>query len=95
MNRITQKFRDLKAGGAKGFVVYIGAGDPDLEATRKLALAFDRIGVDVLELGMRLTRRQDQRDGIVGWHYLQKLEEARRRFASEATLSTVLHDNGA
>ncbi|HTL59839.1 MAG TPA: tryptophan synthase subunit alpha, partial [Candidatus Limnocylindrales bacterium] len=30
----------------------IGAGDPDLEATRQLALAFDHAGVDVLELGV-------------------------------------------
>lgn len=33
-------------------VIYIGAGDPDLEATRQLALAFDRAGVDILELGV-------------------------------------------
>ena len=33
-------------------MVYIGAGDPDLDATRQLGLAFDRIGVDVLELGV-------------------------------------------
>ncbi len=33
-------------------VVFIGAGDPDLEATRALALAFDQAGVDVLELGV-------------------------------------------
>jgi tryptophan synthase alpha chain len=32
--------------------VYIGAGDPDLEATRQLAVAFDQLGVDVLELGV-------------------------------------------
>ena len=52
MNRISQKFAQLKASGKKGFVVYIGAGDPDLEATRELALAFDRIGVDILEIGV-------------------------------------------
>ena len=33
-------------------MVYIGAGDPDLDATHDLALAFDEIGVDVLELGV-------------------------------------------
>jgi tryptophan synthase alpha chain len=33
-------------------VVYIGAGDPHLAATRELALAFDRAGVAVLELGV-------------------------------------------
>jgi tryptophan synthase alpha chain len=52
MNRIVEKFARLKKAGQKGFVVYIGAGDPDLEATHRLALAFDRAGVDVLELGV-------------------------------------------
>lgn len=33
-------------------MIYIGAGDPDLESTRRLALAFDKAGVDVLELGV-------------------------------------------
>ena len=52
MNRIIERFAGLRREGKKGFVVYIGAGDPDLEATRKLALAFDKVGVDVLELGV-------------------------------------------
>ena len=52
MNRIVERFARLKRDGQKGFVVYIGAGDPNLEATRQLALAFDRLGVDVLELGV-------------------------------------------
>ena len=52
MNRIVEKFARLKSAGKKAFVVYIGAGDPHLEATRQLALAFDKSGVDVLELGV-------------------------------------------
>ena len=52
MNRITERFEKLKRDRKKGFVVYIGAGDPNLSATRDLALGFDRIGVDVLELGV-------------------------------------------
>jgi tryptophan synthase alpha chain len=52
MNRIVERFDKLKAAGQKGLVVYIGAGDPTLEATRQLALAFDKAGVDVLELGV-------------------------------------------
>jgi len=52
MNRIVERFAQLKRTGKKGFIVYIGAGDPDLEATRRLALAFDKAGVDVLELGV-------------------------------------------
>src|SRR5579859_7860344 len=50
MNRLEERFAALKHQGQKGFIVYIGAGDPDLEATQSLALAFDKLGVDVLEL---------------------------------------------
>src|SRR5438552_9329184 len=52
MNRIVERFLRLKKEGKKGFIVYIGAGDPNVEATRQLALAFDKAGVDVLELGV-------------------------------------------
>ena len=52
MNRIEERFARLQHAGKKAFVVYVGAGDPHLEATRQLALAFDQAGVDVLELGV-------------------------------------------
>lgn len=63
MNRIEKRFADLKAAGRKGLVIYIGAGDPNLEATRQLALEFDRAGVDVLELGVPFS--DPLADGIV------------------------------
>ncbi len=52
MNRIVERFARLRERGTKGFIVYLGAGDPDLESTRQLALELDRLGVDVLELGV-------------------------------------------
>jgi tryptophan synthase alpha chain len=52
MNQIEARFNNLRASGKKGFVVYIGAGDPNLDATRDLVLAFDREGIDVVELGV-------------------------------------------
>lgn len=52
MNRIVERFDQLRQRGQKGFIVYIGAGDPNLDATRELALAFTQAGVDVLELGV-------------------------------------------
>jgi tryptophan synthase alpha chain len=52
MNRIEERFAQLRREGKKGFIVYIGAGDPQLAATRDLALAFDKAGVDILELGV-------------------------------------------
>src|SRR5215213_6569318 len=52
MNRIVERFARLKRERRKGFIAYIGAGDPHLEATRQIGLAFDKLGVDVLELGV-------------------------------------------
>lgn len=52
MNRIVERFARLRDQGKKGLVIYIGAGDPNLEATRQLALGFDQAGVDILELGV-------------------------------------------
>jgi len=63
MNRIDERFARLKQEGKKGFIVYIGAGDPSLDATRNLAKAFDELGVDVLELGVPFS--DPLADGIV------------------------------
>ncbi|HON07716.1 MAG TPA: tryptophan synthase subunit alpha [Verrucomicrobiota bacterium] len=63
MNRIITKFNDLKSRKEKGLVIYIGAGDPDLEDTEKLAIAFDSIGVDILELGVPFS--DPLADGVV------------------------------
>src|SRR6185436_8670085 len=52
MNRIEERFARLKREGRKAFIVYIGAGDPNLDGTHQLALAFDQVGVDILELGV-------------------------------------------
>jgi tryptophan synthase alpha chain len=51
-NRIDQKFADLRSSGRKALVAYISAGDPNLEATLKLAVALEGAGVDILELGV-------------------------------------------
>jgi tryptophan synthase alpha chain len=63
MNRIVERFARLKQERQKGFIVYIGAGDPNLCATHDLALAFDNIGVDVLELGVPFS--DPLADGVV------------------------------
>ena len=63
MNRIVEKFTQLKRARKKGFIVYIGAGDPNLTATRELALAFDKAGVDILELGVPFS--DPLADGVV------------------------------
>ena len=62
-NRIDQTFTRLRQEGKKGFIAYISAGDPSLTATRDLALAFEKSGVDLLELGVPFS--DPLADGIV------------------------------
>lgn len=52
MTRIEAKFQELKRKNRKGFIPFITAGDPDLEATEKIILELERAGADVIELGV-------------------------------------------
>jgi len=52
MGRIEERFKALKEEGRKAFVVYLTAGDPDLEATEKLIPALEAAGVDIIEIGV-------------------------------------------
>lgn len=52
MNRINKCFESLRENSLKGFIAYIGAGDPDLDATKALSLSLADSGVDILELGI-------------------------------------------
>jgi len=47
-----ERMGKLRGEGRKGLIIYIGAGDPDLAATQRLATAFEESGVDILELGV-------------------------------------------
>src|SRR5579859_4342118 len=99
MNRLEERFAALKHQGQKGFIVYIGAGDPDLEATQSLALAFDRLGVDVLELGVPFS--DPLADGLVNQLAAQrglesgttpaKVLDTVQRLRKEANIPVVLY----
>ena len=52
MNRIDQRFVELKAAGRKGLVGYLTAGDPTLEQSEAAIREALTAGVDVLELGV-------------------------------------------
>lgn len=51
-NRIAQCFARLRQEQRKAFVVYLGAGDPDLAFTEALVPALAEAGSDIIELGM-------------------------------------------
>ena len=52
MNRIDAKFNELRERNEPAFIPFITAGDPSLDATRKLIVEFDRKGSDMIELGV-------------------------------------------
>lgn len=52
MNRIEQALSLLKEKKEKAFITYMTAGLPDMEGTKKLVLAQQEAGVDVIELGI-------------------------------------------
>jgi len=73
-NRIDTAFRRLKEHEQRGFVAYICAGDPHLDATRELAIGLHEAGVDVLELGIPFS--DPLADGIVNQMAAQRALEA-------------------
>ena len=52
LNRIDQKFKDLKAQHRKAFIAYVTAGDPSVELTGDIILGLEKAGVDIIEIGI-------------------------------------------
>ena len=52
MNKIEEKFDQLKKQNKKAFIAFLTAGDPDLKTTEELVLGFEKNGVDIVEIGV-------------------------------------------
>lgn len=52
MNRITETFKRCEAEGRKALVMFVSAGCPDLETSRKLTERIIDAGADIIELGV-------------------------------------------
>ena len=55
MSRLSATFARLRQTGERAFVPFVTCGDPDLQITRDLALAYLDAGADVLEIGIPFT----------------------------------------
>ncbi|MEY2562088.1 MAG: tryptophan synthase alpha chain [Verrucomicrobiota bacterium] len=73
-NRIQQCFEALRARNEKAFIAYICAGDPSLAKTVDLALALEKAGTDLLELGVPFS--DPLADGLVNQFAAQRALEA-------------------
>lgn len=73
-NRIDQCFAALRARNDKAFIAYICAGDPDLSRTVDVALALEKAGTDILELGIPFS--DPLADGLVNQLAAQRALEA-------------------
>src|SRR5208282_3648827 len=80
--RIAARFSDLRAKNTKGLIVYLTAGDPNLDATGELLLALDRADVDVIELGVPFS------DPLADGPVIQRASE--RALRSGTTLRKIL-----
>jgi tryptophan synthase alpha chain len=52
MNRIVERFSELKSRNESALIVYLTAGDPNLDETAGLVMEAARGGADVIELGV-------------------------------------------
>jgi tryptophan synthase alpha chain len=52
MGRIGNKFESLRGKKEKALIVYLTAGDPSLEITKKFIFSLEKAGVDILEIGV-------------------------------------------
>jgi len=82
VSRITEAFRNLRAGGRGGFIPFITAGDPDLRTTRALLVELARAGATLVELGVPFS------DPVADGPVIQRASE--RALAQGVGLADVL-----
>lgn len=82
MNRIDQKFQELRQQGTRAFMPYLCAGDPTPELTPKLILALEAAGADLIELGVPFS------DPIADGPTIQRASE--RALSHQISLQQIL-----
>ena len=81
MNRIEEKFKELKKENKKALILYLTAGYPSLAATEELVPELEKAGADIIELGVPFS------DPIADGVTIQRLSAA--ALASGTNLSKI------
>ena len=81
MNRIEEKFKELKKENKKALILYLTAGYPSLAATEELAPELEKAGADIIELGVPFS------DPIADGVTIQRLSAA--ALASGTTIAKI------
>jgi len=82
MNRLERRLDEARSAGRRSLIVYLCAGDPDLQATERLVPALAAAGADVIELGVPFS------DPLADGPTIQAAAE--RALRSGTTLSGIL-----
>ena len=82
MGRISERFDALRARGECALVVFLTAGDPDLETTEALILEMAEAGADLIEIGVPFS------DPIAEGETIQRASE--RALAKGTSLRRIL-----
>ena len=85
INRINETFKRLKDEQRGGFIPFIMAGDPDLETTGKLIPELEKIGANIIELGVPFS--DPVADGVTIQHSAERA--LRNEFGVKEILETV------
>ncbi len=82
MSRLKKTFDDLRARNERALVPFVTCGDPDLNVTRDLMLAYIEAGADVVEVGIPFT------DPLADGPTIQRASE--RALAAGTTMDDAL-----
>lgn len=98
MGRLSERFRALRAAGEGALLPFVTAGDPDLDFTEALIVAFAESGADGVELGVPFSdpiadgptiQRASQR-ALAGHVSLRKILEMVRRLRSQVEIPLIV-----
>ena len=98
MNRIEEKFKQLKKENKKALILYLTAGYPSLAATEKLVPELEEAGADIIDVGVPfsdpvadgVTIQRTSAEALASYHVIVGLGMDPADILTEVPFHTVL-----